>query len=253
MQVFDMIVDERQRMADLLEDLTAEQLQQPSLCYAWSVHDVAAHLVTYLRFGQAKVYLGVIATCADFDRFNRRLTARAARRSPDEIIESLRDHARARTTVPRSGYDPVLTDLVVHDLDIRVPLGIPRPPVEERLWVAFKHLTGRPSPGFGIGDRLQGLRLVATDTGWTHGDGAPVQGRAETLLLGIGGRAAAFRDLDGDGVPLLRQRSLVAPVPGPLRRLAQPLRLIVSPQPRERRSRQAAPPTAPITVFTELS
>ena len=237
-----MIVDERRRMAELLAELSEEQLAQPSLCDAWTVHEVAAHLTTFLRFGQAKLYLGILATAGNIDKVNVWLTRRAARRPIGEIIDLLRRRADARTTIPRSGYDPVLTDILLHDLDIRRPLNIPRAMPEERLWVAFHHLTKKPAPGYGMGtmgDRLSDLRLAATDTGWTHGKGRLVQGTAESLLLGISGRPAGFAELDGDGVPLLRSRVTSMPPPRPGRRLTTVLGVLVNPPPRERRSRDA--------------
>ncbi len=237
-----MIVDERRHIADLLSTLAPGQLRTPSLCQGWTVHDVAAHLCTFLRFGQVKLYLGIVATAADLDRVNLWLTQRAARRSDEEIIELLRRGAGSRFTVPRSGYDPVLTDLVLHDLDIRIPLGIPRDLAEERLAVAFHHLTLRASPGFAMGSRLDGLRFTATDTGWDRGAGAPVRGPAETLLLGIGGRAAVLDGLSGEGVPLLRQRLAAPQRAGALRRLAGPLGLLARPLPPARRSRESVPP-----------
>jgi uncharacterized protein (TIGR03083 family) len=242
MRVFDMIVHERRRMADLLDGLPGEQLARPSLCEGWTVHDVAAHLTTFLRFGQAKLYLGIVATAADIDKVNRWLTRRAARRPTREHIAALRARAAARTTIPRSGYDPVLTDIVLHDLDIRRPLGIATATREEHLWVSFNHLTTKPSPGFTMGSRLRDLRLVADDTGWAAGDGPLVRGRAEDLLLGIGGRATAFDDLDGDGVPLLRARVTSSPQAGPARRLATIVRVVVRPPAADRRSRTAVGP-----------
>src|SRR5438445_11218528 len=105
-----MIVDERRKMADLLEVLTADQLRHPSLCEAWTVRDVAAHLTTYLRFGQAKLYVGIAVTLADFDEINRRLTRRAARLPDRELARRLRHGAAARTTVPRSANAPTPPD-----------------------------------------------------------------------------------------------------------------------------------------------
>ena len=228
-RVFDMIVDERRRTADLLATLTTEQLRQPSLCRVWTVHDVAAHLVSYLRHGQPKLYLGMLATAADLDAVNVRLTRREARRPTHEIIELLRRRADSRISMPRSGYDPVLTDLLLHDLDIRVPLGIPRSTPEHRLWLAFDHLTTRPALGFGLGSRLRDLRLVATDTGWAHGAGSPVRGPAEALLLAMSGRTVGFDRLDGAGVPLLRHRVASPPRHGPGRRIAMALALLANP------------------------
>ncbi len=245
MRIYDMIVEERYRTADMLASFTADQLRQPSLCAGWTLHDVAAHLVTYLRLGQAQLYLGILTTAADFDRVNLWLTRRAARRPSHEIVELLRRGARSRFTIPRSGYDPVLADLMLHDLDIRVPLGLARSTPEERLWVTFHNLTNDPAPGFSMGSRLQGLRLIATDTGWTHGSGATVRGPAEALLLAVGGRQARLEELDGDGLPLLRERIGSPPRVGPLRRLAAPLAILTDPPPRDRRSRRAVAPPLP--------
>ncbi|WP_406068908.1 maleylpyruvate isomerase family mycothiol-dependent enzyme [Micromonospora sp. NBC_01638] len=242
MRVFDLIVRERRRMAELLRGLDSDQLRRPSLCGGWTVRDVAAHLTTYLRFGQAKIYLAIVATGADFDRWNVMLTRRAARASTSEIIAALAERAESRTTIPRSGYDPVLTDVVLHDLDIRLPLGIGRDVDEPHLRVAFRHLADRPSPGYAVGSRLHGLRLVAPDADWDHGTGRLVRGPAEQLLLAMAGRPSALSALDGDGVPLLRHRLHNTPRRGVLERCAAPLQVLLNPPPLERRSRQALVP-----------
>jgi uncharacterized protein (TIGR03083 family) len=238
-RVHEMIVDERRRMADLLATLNPPQLRSPTLCEGWSVHDVAAHLVSYLRFGRLKLYYGIVTTAGDFDEINRRLTRRLAAHPSAILIDWLRRYATSRITIPRSGYDPVLADIVLHDLDIRTPLRIDRPTVEERLRITFDHLARRPSPGFGVGNRLAGLRLVTTDTGWTFGTGLPARGPAEALVLAMGGRGAGLSALDGDGVPLLRERLRHSARMGPADRMAAVVRVLLDPPPRERRSRDA--------------
>jgi uncharacterized protein (TIGR03083 family) len=239
-RVYDMIVSYRHRMADLLAGLTDEQVRQRTLCEAWTVHEVAAHLISFLRFGRTKLYLGLLTTAADLDRVNLRLTEREAARPTGEIVELLRRYADSRIAIPRAGYDPVLTDLVLHELDIRLPLGIPDTVPERQLRVALHHLATKPALGFTMNSRLRDLRLVATDTGWSHGKGRLVRGDAETLLLGMGGRRSALDLLDGDGVPVLAQRVASPPRPGAARRLGMVLDVLVHPAPAERRSRAAA-------------
>lgn len=243
MRVYDMVVRERRALAETLGQLTPEQLARPSLCAGWSMHDIAAHLTTYLRFGQLKLYLGIVATAADIDRINVTLTRWAARRPTAELIETLHRRAHARTTIPRSGFDPVLTDAVLHDLDIRRPLGIRREVVEEHRWVAFNHLARNPALGYSRGPGLSQLELVATDAGWRFGTGAPVRGSAEALLLTMSGRDEGWDELDGDGVPLLRERVRGdRPKFHPLRRLAMAANVLVNPPPADRRTRSAVAP-----------
>jgi uncharacterized protein (TIGR03083 family) len=239
-RVYDLIVAERLRLADVLDGLTSEQFDELSLCDGWTIHDVAAHMLTYLRYGQLKIYLGILTTAADFDRLNQTLTRYEARRPHREIVAQLRRRATARTTIPFQGYDPVLTDLMLHDLDIRYPLGIPRHDDRgEQLWVACRHLAAYPAPGYAMGSRLAGLRLQPTDADWVLGDGLAVQGSAEMLLLGMGGREAGLHYLSGDGVPVLRERLAPRGKASPLRRLAGPARVLLHPPPPARRSRAA--------------
>ena len=56
--------------------------------------------------------------------------------------------------------------------------------------------------------RLRGLRLVATDTTWSAGEGAEVRGPVQALLLLLTGRIeAALPHLDGPGAKQLADRT----------------------------------------------
>jgi len=240
MLVHQMIVAERRHMADLFAGLTEQQLSRQSLCDAWTMHEVAAHLATYLRCGQLKILACMLAYAGDFAPGNEKLARWYARRSTADLIELIRRNAASRTTAPRSGYDPVLADLVLHDLDVRIPLGITRDIPEDRLAVTFHHLATAPSPGYAVGTRLRGLRFETTDTGWTTGAGEVVRGPAEAIVLAMSGRTAAWADLAGDGVELLGQRisqGTVIPVPDRLKKMAATVL-----RPSDRRFRDAGPP-----------
>jgi hypothetical protein len=54
--------------------------------------------------------------------------------------------------------------------------------------------------------RVAGVRLVATDTDWSHGSGPEVRASAEDLLLVLYGRTPRLADLAGDGVRFLAPR-----------------------------------------------
>lgn len=208
METFAAIADERRAVAEMLSMLTMEQQMAPSLCHGWSVHDVAAHLVMPLEVGMPTFFLTMLACRGDFDRANVRLTRRQARRPFGEIVEVLRRRAESRFTPPGAGPEAPLTDLLVHGLDIRWPLGLKREVPEERAWSSLTFLTSRSARGLVPRGLLDGVHLQADDIDWAHGHGPMVSGRAEALLLVLTGRSVALEALAGDGVPTLRARLL---------------------------------------------
>ena len=53
---------ERQALLELLETLTPEQWNAPSLCAGWRVRDVVAHMVSETRMTVAQVGWGLITS-----------------------------------------------------------------------------------------------------------------------------------------------------------------------------------------------
>jgi uncharacterized protein (TIGR03083 family) len=200
------IADERRTLADLLSGLTDDQQNTQSLCSEWTVHDVVAHLVVPLEVSTPKFALAMLACRGDFDRANVRLAREQGRRPFGELTEVLRRRADSRFTPPGSGPEAPLTDLLVHGVDIRWPLGLPRDVPEERLHKSLTFLTAAPVRGVVPKGALGGLRFEADDIDWAHGSGPTVSGNAEALLLAITGRTTALGHLTGDGVSTLRNR-----------------------------------------------
>jgi len=54
--------------------------------------------------------------------------------------------------------------------------------------------------------KAAGLRFVANDIEWSHGDGPEVRGPAESLVLVMSGRPAGLDQLEGDGLPEMQRR-----------------------------------------------
>ncbi len=206
MDVFAEIADERRGLAALLSGLTGEQQATQSLCSEWTVRNVVGHLVVPLEVGIPKFALAMLACRGSFDRANVRLAREQARRPFGELIEVLRRKADSRFTPPGSGPEAPLTDLLVHGLDIRWPLALPRDIPEGRLRTSLTYLTAAPGGGVVPKGALDGLRFEADDVDWGHGSGPAVRGRAEALLLAITGRAVALDHLSGAGVSALRRR-----------------------------------------------
>lgn len=201
----------RREFVATLEGLTPAQWEAPSLCTEWRVVDVAAHLAW------APV-LGVGAGAAALARHGfsmNRMIARSAvgwsGRGRDAIFAQLNDNARAGATP--IGMPPVaaLADAVVHGLDVRRPLGLPADVPLRALAPLADFALATPWPmnavvGGSARRRVAGVRLVATDTDWTHGSGPDVQASAEALLLLLYGRPLALGDLAGPGAEVLRPR-----------------------------------------------
>jgi uncharacterized protein (TIGR03083 family) len=99
----------------------------------------------------------------------------------------------------------MLGEVVVHREDLLRPLGQQGTPSEEAVNACLDMFT-RASFPVGGKKRIQGLRLVATDTGWTHGSGPQVSGPGMSLMLAMTGRAVGLDDLSGDGAAVMGQR-----------------------------------------------
>ena len=206
MDIFAEIAEERRAVADLASGLTEEQLAAQSLCGEWRVRDVVGHLVVPLEVPLRKFAVVMLASRGRFHVANDRLAREQARRPVDELVEVLRRRAGSRFTPPGQGPEAPLTDLVVHGLDIRWPLGLPRETPGERLRAALDFATAQPTIVGVPRGALDGVRLEADDLDWSRGSGPLVTGSAEALLLAVAGRRVALDHLAGEGLPTLRDR-----------------------------------------------
>lgn len=199
-QSWRVIVEQRLGLADLLDGLSDAQWETPSLCDGWRVRDVAAHVAMAAQPPGAWFMLreGVRAR-GSFHRLNHDVAVRHAARPTGQIVAELREFAASRALPAVTNYRNALFDILVHVQDIAIPVGVARPmPVDgaragaTRVWTM-----GWP---FWARRRLRGVRLVATDTDWSVGEGAELRGPIEALLLLLTGRAAvALPHLEGPG------------------------------------------------------
>ena len=204
---------ERAALADILETLTPEEWEHPSLCEGWSVRDVAAHVAAW---PDTTVSQGLAAALRARGNFNRTIHDEAQRRSrrpTSAIVADLRRLSASRHRPPVVTYREGLLDVLVHTQDIVIPLGRRHDmPIEaardstERAWGVGFPLFGFP---FFAKRRLSGYRLEATDIDWSVGEGPALRGPMSALLLLVTGRPAALSWLSGEGLPKL-SRSLAA-------------------------------------------
>src|SRR5664279_3825951 len=196
-----LIHSERQAVADMLEDLTPEQWASPSLCAGWTVQLAAGHILSGAEQTLPRFVTGMVRTGFRFNVLMVRDAHTFGALEPGQIVERL----RKRTTTTNRPPAPVMAmlgEIVVHGEDIRRPLG-KSGAVSEQAVVACLEMYKSASFPVGGKKRIPGLRLVATDVRWSHGDGPEVSGPGLSLLLAMTGRAAGLEELSGDGVALL--------------------------------------------------
>lgn len=196
--------EEREEFAALLDQLTPEQWDQPSLCTGWRVRDVVAHVISYEELSRPRALVRMASGVLRYRNPNAIGVAVNADKSPSELTALMRKYAEPRGST--AGFDGriALTDGMIHQQDIRRPLAMPRVIQSERLVVALEFT--RYAPFLRGAWRARGLQLFATDLDWTHGSGPEVHGSGEALLMAMAGRSAALNDLDGPGKPTLAQR-----------------------------------------------
>jgi uncharacterized protein (TIGR03083 family) len=197
----EMIAAEQREFADLLRGLTPEDWVRPSLCRGWSVHEVVIHIAIHAHTRDLE-RIGKLARV----RFSEdRLHEPERTREPDELIAWLESPA---TLAGRANLLTQLSELIIHQQDVRRPLGMTRAIPSERLAVVLDYGITRLGNinVAGARRRGRGLRLVATDMSWFAGTGPEVSGPGEALFMALNGRNDALGDLTGTGVEELATR-----------------------------------------------
>jgi uncharacterized protein (TIGR03083 family) len=203
-RLWEVVATQRRSLADLLDGLSDEQWQHPSLCRGWAVRDVAAHL-TLQQLGLRDV----IGTMRHWRGSTDSMIQGAARHraaawSTGRITAELRATAGSRRHTLGVTKMETLTDILVHSQDIALPLGhrLHMPP-DAAAASASRSLEMRWPPPLPAVRVVRRFTLVATDLTWSAGTGPRVSGPISALLLIACGRAAALPQLSGDGVPAL--------------------------------------------------
>lgn len=195
---------ERAAMADTLAALTPSQWDQPSACGGWSVRVTAGHIVMGAEQTTAHFVARMAANGFRFNTMMDRDSRRVAKAATSELIERLRARL-ASTNRPPAPVATMLGEIVVHSDDIRRPLGLASDTEPEAVLGCLEMYKNASFP-MGTKQRIDGLRLVASDLGWSHGSGPEVTGAGLPLLSVMTGRSAALGDLGGAGLATLRQR-----------------------------------------------
>jgi len=201
--------DELTDMQAMLHSLDDRQWDEPSLCAGWKVRHVIGHLCLGASTNPLK--LPILAAPYGFNiakASGRESYRYGEEHTPAELLDVF---DRLVCGPGRAGLAKIapphefFVDKVIHNQDIRRPLGLHREIPVERL-VASLDVLPRLGGFLKSKRHTRGLRFVATDIGHEVGDGAEVRGTAEALILAMSGRPVSLPELDGDGVEHLRSR-----------------------------------------------
>ena len=192
----------RRSLLSTFEELEDGDWSVGSLCAGWTIRQVLAHLVLAAR-PPAQRYIAAVARAkGDFNKANHSLAVADAARPTGELLleySAVIDHRRFS---PPGWLAVPLGDILLHTLDVRIPLDleteVPADHYEPVLGLLFSR-TGR----FFTSKGRPSVRWVATDYAWSRGTGPEVRGTMADLALTAAGRAARVDQLDGDGVQIV--------------------------------------------------
>lgn len=203
MDLWPVTLSARQSLLATLEDLKDDQWEVGSLCDGWTIRQVLAHLILAARPPATRYAGALIKARGSFDRANHMLAVVDARRLPGELLSQYRgvvDHRFSPLGWPEAAP---LSDIVLHSLDIRIPLGVGSDEPSDHYQPVLELLFSRIGRSFTSKGRPE-LRWAATDHPWSCGGGPEVRGSMEDLALTAAGRAARIDQLSGEGVPAIR-------------------------------------------------
>jgi len=182
-------------LADVLGAGPAETWDAASLCTAWQVRHVVAHATMPARLTPEQFGAEMAAAGGDFARLSDTVAARDAALPTAELLAALRSPVLHGWQPPGGGAAGALSHAVIHSLDVTVALGRPTVAPAEGLVAVLDQLTATGGVIFGLD--LTGVRLQATDTDWSWGDGEAVRADSGRLVALLSGRRLPDgRDLD---------------------------------------------------------
>ncbi len=196
---------EREALIADLATLTDEQWATRSLCANWTVRDVLGHMIATAKMTPPKFFVSMAGAGFRFNNMNAKGVAAEATAKPADGMAVFRSHLND-TTHPPGPVEAMLGEAVIHPADIRTALGIAHQYPQEAL-TRVADFYKASNLIVGAKQRIDGLTLRATDTGWSTGSGPEVTGPHLSLILAMTGRSAAHADLSGEGLGTLKSRS----------------------------------------------
>lgn len=124
------IDDQRRRLVTMLEALSEQEWQQPSLCEGWTVRDVAAHVALQnTPWSALPKATWAMVRHRGMNAAIQAIARDQAQLPTDRLIGEIRDRIGVWRPLPSVTYRESAIDYLVHPQDIAIPLGgdIPTP------------------------------------------------------------------------------------------------------------------------------
>ncbi len=205
MDTWQAVDEERSALAEDLASLDETQWDAQSLCSAWKVRHVVGHLIGGADLAMGSFLAGMLKSGMNFNRCMERDGLARGGVPSDQLLGQFKRTIGLHRTPAGAKPEIMLLDLVCHCADVRRPTGATRLVPESTLLTAADTVK---TVGFPLQakKRIAGLRLSASDSDWSVGDGPSVEGPLASLVLVMAGRSAPLEDLAGDGLPRLQSR-----------------------------------------------
>jgi uncharacterized protein (TIGR03083 family) len=193
----------RRALLATFEQLGDDQWGIQSLSKGWTVREVLAHLTLAAHPPAWRYGVAVVGAWGSFDKANHALAVADAQRPVDELLSGYRAVADRRFSPPGWPDAAPLSDVLLHGLDVQIPLGLPTDQPATDYEPVMGLLLSRTGRSFTSRGRPR-IRWVATDHDWSQGEGGEVRGALADLALTAAGRSARLERLEGEGVPSIR-------------------------------------------------
>lgn len=203
MDLWTITIGARQSLLSTFERLDDDQWNVRSLCEGWTIRELLAHLVLAARPPARRYIVAVARARGSFEEANKALARVDGRRPVDELLSDYRSVLEHRFSPPGWPQAAPLSDILLHSLDVRIPLGLKPEQPADHYEPVLELLFSRAGRSFARAGR-PAVRWTATDREWSHGAGQSVCGSIADLALTVAGRGANMDHLKGGGVPAVQ-------------------------------------------------
>lgn len=182
-----LVADSFGRLGDALAGLPDDAWSRQSSCEGWQVRHVVAHLTMAARYPAEEFRAELAADGFDFQRTSDRLALRDGELPPSRLLADVRSDTMARFEQPGGGLLGSLSHVVIHGLDVSLPLDLGRTCSDDAARVVLDALVAlgdRSLFGVDLADRA----LATSDLDWSVGAVPRTPAPAGLVIARLAGR-----------------------------------------------------------------